>query len=49
MIGNKSFVFRLSDVEVREHEFSLLKAGKVLAVEPKAFRVLLVLLATPKS
>ena len=36
---NKSFVFRFSDVEVREREFSLLKAGKVLAVEPKAFHV----------
>ncbi len=44
MMGNKSFVFRFSDVEVREREFSLLKAGKVLAVEPKAFHVLLVLL-----
>ena len=44
MMGNKSFVFRFADVEVREREFSLLKAGKVLAVEPKAFRVLLLLL-----
>ena len=49
MIGNKSFVFRFSDVEVREHEFSLLKAGKVLAVEPKAFRVLLHLLRNPQK
>jgi len=49
MIGNKSFVFRFSDVEVREHEFSLLKAGKVLAVEPKAFRVLLLLLRNPQK
>ena len=39
MMGNKSFVFRFADVEVREREFSLIKAGKVLAVEPKAFRV----------
>ena len=45
---NKSFVFRFSDIEVREHEFSLLKAGKVLAVEPKAFRVLLLLLRNPQ-
>jgi len=29
-------------------EFSLLKAGKVLAVEPKAFRVLLLLVRTPQ-
>jgi hypothetical protein len=49
MIGNKSFVFRFSDVEVREHEFSLLKAGKVLAVEPKAFRILLLLLRNPQT
>jgi DNA-binding winged helix-turn-helix (wHTH) protein/Tol biopolymer transport system component len=48
-MGNKSFVFRFSDVEVREHEFSLLKAGKVLAVEPKAFRVLLLLLRSPQK
>jgi Tol biopolymer transport system component/DNA-binding winged helix-turn-helix (wHTH) protein len=49
MMGNKSFVFRFSDVEVREREFSLLKAGKVLAVEPKAFRVLLFLLHNPQK
>ena len=49
MMGNKSFVFRFSDVEVREREFSLLKAGKVLTVEPKAFRVLLHLLRNPQK
>jgi len=49
MMGNKSFVFSFSDVEVREREFSLLKAGKVLTVEPKAFRVLLLLLRTPQK
>ena len=49
MMGNKPFVFRFSDVEVREREFSLLKAGKVLAVEPKAFRVLLLLLHNPQK
>ncbi len=49
MMGNKSFVFRFSDIEVREREFSLLKAGKVLAVEPKAFRVLLLLLRHPQK
>src|ERR1700754_5260607 len=49
MMGNKSFVFRFSDIEVREREFSLLKAGKVLAVEPKAFRVLLLLLRSPQK
>jgi len=49
MMGNKSFVFRFSDVEVREREFALLKAGKVVAVEPKAFRVLLLLLHRPQQ
>lgn len=49
MTRNKSFVFRFSDVEVREREFSLLKAGKVLAVEPKAFRVLVLLLRNPQK
>jgi DNA-binding response OmpR family regulator len=49
MMVNKSFVFCFADVEVREREFSLLKAGKVLAVEPKAFRVLLHLLRSPQK
>src|SRR6202023_735463 len=49
MIGYKSFVFRFSDVEVREHEFSLLKGGRVLPGEPKAFRVLLHLLRSPQK
>ena len=48
-MGNKSFVFRFDDVEVREHEFSLVKAGKVLTVEPKAFRALLFLLRNPQK
>jgi Tol biopolymer transport system component/DNA-binding winged helix-turn-helix (wHTH) protein len=41
---NKSFVFRFDDVEVREREFTVIKAAKVLTVEPKAFRALLFLL-----
>src|ERR1700730_3901220 len=48
VMEHKSFIFRFADVEVREREFSLLKAGKVLAVEPKAFRVLLHLLHNPQ-
>ena len=40
-------MFRFADVEVREREFSLTKAGEVLPVEPKAFRVLLALLRNP--
>jgi hypothetical protein len=30
MTASKSIVFRFDDVEVREREFSLTKAGKVL-------------------
>lgn len=39
-MDNKFFVFCIRDVEVRDTEFTLTKAGKVLAVEPKAFRAL---------
>jgi eukaryotic-like serine/threonine-protein kinase len=49
MMGSKSFVFNFADVEVREREFALVKAGEVLPVEPKAFRVLLILLRNPKK
>ena len=49
MMGNKSFVFRFADVEVREREFSLIKAAEALPVEPKAFRVLLLLLRNPQK
>jgi Tol biopolymer transport system component/DNA-binding winged helix-turn-helix (wHTH) protein len=49
MMGNKSFVFRFADAEVREREFSIVKAGEVLPVEPKAFRVLLILLRNPQK
>ena len=48
MMPSKSFVFRFDDVEVREREFTLTKAGKVLTVEPKAFRTLLFLLHNPQ-
>lgn len=47
MPAAKTLVFRFADVEVREREFSLTKAGEVLPVEPKAFRVLLFLLRNP--
>lgn len=48
MAGNKSLVFRFDDVEVREREFTLIKAGEVLPVEPKIFRLLLFLLHNPQ-
>jgi eukaryotic-like serine/threonine-protein kinase len=47
MTNDKSFVFRFATFEVREREFSLIKSGEVLAVEPRAFRVLLFLLHNP--
>jgi len=47
--GNKSLVFKFADVEVREREFCLVKAGEVLPVEPKTFRVLLFLLRNPQK
>jgi hypothetical protein len=49
MTASKSLVFRFADVEVREREFSLTKAGKVLSIEPKAFRLLLFLLHNPQK
>jgi DNA-binding winged helix-turn-helix (wHTH) protein/tetratricopeptide (TPR) repeat protein len=48
MVASKSFVFRFDDVEVWEREFTLIKAGKVLTVEPKAFRALLFLVHNPQ-
>src|SRR6476660_6782833 len=44
---NKASIFHFADVEVREREFSLIKSGESLPVEPKAFRVLLILLRNP--
>ena len=40
----KPFVFRFGEFEVREPEFLLIKGEDSVAVEPKAFRVLLLLL-----
>jgi TolB-like protein/DNA-binding winged helix-turn-helix (wHTH) protein len=48
MMPAKPLVFRFGDVEVREREFSLTQAGKVLTIEPKAFRTLLFLLHNPQ-
>jgi DNA-binding winged helix-turn-helix (wHTH) protein len=41
---HKSFVFKFEDIEVRESEFALTRAGETVKVEPTAFRVLLYLL-----
>ncbi|WP_348261137.1 winged helix-turn-helix domain-containing protein [Telmatobacter sp. DSM 110680] len=48
MTANKLFVFRFGDLEVRESEYSVVRQGKILAIEPKAFRVLLLLLRNPQ-
>ena len=40
-------VFRFADVEVREHEFSIIRSGTKLHVEPKAYRLLQFLLHNP--
>ena len=37
MTEHKCFVFTFANVEVREREFSILKAGELLPVEPKVF------------
>jgi Tol biopolymer transport system component/DNA-binding winged helix-turn-helix (wHTH) protein len=47
VIAHKPCVFTFADVEVREREFCFVKAGEMLPVEPKAFRVLLFLLRSP--
>jgi TolB-like protein/DNA-binding winged helix-turn-helix (wHTH) protein/cytochrome c-type biogenesis protein CcmH/NrfG len=49
MMADKCFVFNFDDVEVCEREFSITKAGKALALEPKAFRALLFLLHNPQK
>lgn len=48
MTFHKFSVFKFEDIEVREREFLLVKGGKVLPVEPKAFRVLLFLVRNPR-
>jgi DNA-binding winged helix-turn-helix (wHTH) protein len=40
-------VFRFADVEVREREFSIFRSGKILPVEPKAYKALQFLLQNP--
>src|SRR5580692_4577513 len=47
MTEHRCVVFTFADVEVREREFCIVKAGELLPVEPKAFRVLLFLLRSP--
>ena len=49
MLATQEAVFRFGDVEVRVREFRLIRAGEVIPVEPKAFRVLLILLKNPQK
>jgi eukaryotic-like serine/threonine-protein kinase len=42
--GHNSSVFKFEDIEVRESEYSLIRAGTTVTVEPTAFRVLIYLL-----
>ena len=49
MLATNSRVFRFADITVHEREFSLVIAGQVQAVEPKAFQVLLILLRNPNK
>lgn len=48
MTTAKLLVFQCKGVEIREQEFSIVKNGEVLPVEPRAFRVLLYLLRNPQ-
>jgi DNA-binding winged helix-turn-helix (wHTH) protein/Tol biopolymer transport system component len=47
MMGQKSFNFRFEEYEVSEHYLRITRAGKALALEPKALRVLIYLLHNP--
>jgi Tol biopolymer transport system component/DNA-binding winged helix-turn-helix (wHTH) protein len=47
MTARKCLVFSFADIEVREGEFCIVRNGEAVAVEPKAFRVLLFLLRNP--
>jgi DNA-binding winged helix-turn-helix (wHTH) protein len=49
MMASRSLVFRFADIEVREREYALVRAGAVSSIEPKAFRVLLIMLRNPQK
>ncbi|HYK34452.1 winged helix-turn-helix domain-containing protein [Alloacidobacterium sp.] len=49
MTERKCLVFSFADIEVRESEFCIIRGGEVLAVEPRAFRVLVFLLRNPQK
>ena len=47
MTEHKPSVFKFEDIEVRESDYALVRAGEAVRVEPTAFRVLLYLLRNP--
>lgn len=47
MTRHKCLIFSFADIEVRERDLNIVRNGEAFAVEPKAFRVLLVLLNNP--
>jgi DNA-binding winged helix-turn-helix (wHTH) protein len=47
MTEHKCSLFTFADMEVRERDFCIVKGGEVSPVEPKAFRVLVLLLRNP--
>src|ERR1700756_568637 len=49
MTRHKCLIFSFADIEVRERELSIVRNGESFAVEPKAFRLLLVLLNHPRK
>ncbi|WP_433965327.1 winged helix-turn-helix domain-containing protein [Tunturiibacter gelidiferens] len=49
MTRRKCLIFSFADIEVRERELSIVRNGESFAVEPKAFRVLVVLLTNPHT
>ncbi len=48
-MAENPFVFRFAEFEVREREFCVFKGNASVPVEPRAFRVLLVLLRNPQK
>ena len=49
MTANKSHIFLCDGFEIREHEYCIVRKGEVVAIEPRAFRVLLYLLKNPQK
>jgi DNA-binding winged helix-turn-helix (wHTH) protein/dienelactone hydrolase len=49
MTPDKPFIFRFAEFEVREREFCICKGSAMEPVEPRAFRLLLILLRNPQK